>query len=48
MDNDQDIVPPFQGVAKPLRKKKITRGQKSFNSLSNNKAPGEDNIRENY
>ena len=45
MDSDQDIIPPFQGAAKPLRKK-ITAGEvrKSFNNLSSNKAPGEDNI----
>ena len=45
MDSDQDVITPFQGAAKPLRKK-ITaeKVRKSFNSLSNNKAPREDNI----
>ena len=45
VDSDQDVIPPFQGAAKPLRNK-ITAEEvrKSFNSLSNSKAPGEDNI----
>ena len=46
VDRDQDIIPPFQGAAKPLRNKNKSRRElkKSFNGLSNNKAPGEDNI----
>ena len=45
VDSDQDVVPPFQGAAKPLRNKIRTEEvRKSFNSLSDNKAPGEDNI----
>ena len=45
MDSDQDVIPPVQREATPLRNK-ITAEEvrKSFNSLSNNKAPGEDNI----
>ena len=45
VDSDQDVIPPFQGATQPLRKK-ITAEEvrKSFNSLNNNKAPGEDNI----
>ena len=45
MDSDQDVIPPFQGAAKPLRKQITAEDVRiSFNSLSNNKAPGEDNI----
>ena len=46
MDSDQDVIPPFQGAAKPLRNK-ITaeKVRKSFNTLSKYKAPGEDNIK---
>ena len=45
MDSDEDVIPPFQGAAKPLRNKvKAEDVRKSFYSLSNNKAPGEDNI----
>ena len=44
-DSRQDVIPPFQGAAKPLRNK-ITAEEvrRSFKSLSNYKAPGEDNI----
>ena len=44
VDSDQDVLPLFQGAAKPL-KNKITAEEvrKSYNGLSNNKAPGEDN-----
>ena len=45
VDRDQDVIPPFQGAAKPQRNK-ITAEEvrKSFNSSRNNKAPVEDNI----
>ena len=44
VDSDQDVIPPFQGETEPFRKSKQRRGQKGFKSLSNNKAPGKDNI----
>ena len=40
VDRDQDAIPPLQGAAKQLRKKRTSEVRKSFN----NKAPGEDNI----
>ena len=45
VDSDQDVTPQFQGAAKPLRKKLTAEEvRKSFDSLSNNKASGEDNV----
>ena len=45
VDTNEEFIPPFQGEAKPLTKE-ITAAEvrKSFDSLSNNKAPGKDNI----
>ena len=45
VDSDQDVLPPFQGAAKPLKNKLITAEEvrKSYNGLSNNKALDEDN-----
>ena len=46
VDSDQDVLPPLQGAAKPLKNKLITAEEvrKSYNGLSNNKALDEDNI----
>ena len=44
VDSDQDVMPLFHEAAKPLWKKTAEEVRKSFNSLNNNKAPGEDNI----
>ncbi|RUS84197.1 hypothetical protein EGW08_008037 [Elysia chlorotica] len=45
VDKEKDITPPFQGTAKPLVKEITTEEiRKSFNSLSNNKSPSDDNI----